>query len=142
MAARANNMRQASREDIRRNALGRRLDAEQTQRLIDQLVRARWLRPAEMEPSIGRPPRRWVPEQPIFYPALSEAYAVKIARDWNVAASGKGYVTRFQIADEFLARYQVQEAGGSDHREYWIPAENLGAFNEAIVGEIEIVSEY
>ncbi|WP_216590442.1 hypothetical protein [Streptomyces brasiliscabiei] len=28
------------------------------------------------------PPR--LPEQPIFYPVLDEAYAVKIARDWNV----------------------------------------------------------
>jgi hypothetical protein len=25
------------------------------------------------------------------------------------------------------------------HREYWIPAEDLGAFNAAIVGEIEVV---
>jgi hypothetical protein len=39
------------------------------------------------------PPR--FPEQPIFYPVLSEAYATKIARDWNVPASGAGYVTRF-----------------------------------------------
>ena len=39
------------------------------------------------------PPR--LPGQPIFYPVLSEEYARKIARDWNVPASGKGYVTRF-----------------------------------------------
>ena len=41
------------------------------------------------------PPR--LVEQPIFYPVLSEEYAVKIARDWNVAANGAGFVTRFQI---------------------------------------------
>ena len=86
------------------------------------------------------PPR--LPEQPIFYPVLSEAYAVKIARDWNVPASGKGYVTRFLVAKTLLDRYRVQEAGGKDHREYWIPAEDLGAFNEAIIGEIEIVAEF
>jgi hypothetical protein len=86
------------------------------------------------------PPR--LPEQPIFYPVLTEAYAVKIARDWNVAASGKGYVTRFQVANEFLARYRVQQAGGKDHLEYWIPAEDLAAFNEAIVGKIEVVGEF
>jgi hypothetical protein len=39
------------------------------------------------------PPR--LPDQPIFYPVLTEGYAVKIARDWNVPASGAGYVTRF-----------------------------------------------
>ena len=31
------------------------------------------------------PPR--LPDQPIFYPVLSEDYAAKIARDWNVPAS-------------------------------------------------------
>jgi hypothetical protein len=86
------------------------------------------------------PPR--LPEQPIFYPVLSEAYAVKIARDWNVAASGKGYVTRFRVARRFLDRYEVQEAGGKMHREYWIPAEDLPAFNGALVGKIEVVAEY
>ena len=29
------------------------------------------------------PPR--LPEQPIFYPVTTEAYAIKIARDWKVA---------------------------------------------------------
>jgi len=39
------------------------------------------------------PPR--LPDQPIFYPVLSEDYAVKIAQDWKVPASGAGHVTRF-----------------------------------------------
>jgi hypothetical protein len=86
------------------------------------------------------PPR--LPEQPIFYPVLSEEYAVKIARDWNVPASGAGYVTRFRVRCSFLARYQVQEAGGRAHREYWIPAEDLSAFNEALVGEIEVIAAF
>jgi hypothetical protein len=86
------------------------------------------------------PPR--LPEQPIFYPVLSEEYAVKIARDWNVPASGAGYVTRFQVRKDFLDAWQVQEAGGRAHREYWIPAEELDAFNAAIVGEIEVVREF
>jgi len=86
-------------------------------------------------------PRR-LPEQPILYPVLSEAYAVKIARDWNVPASGGGYVTRFLVAKSFLDRYQVQEAGGKDHLEYWISAEDLGAFNKAIIGQIEVVAEF
>ena len=30
------------------------------------------------------PPR--LPYQPIFYPVLTEAYAVQIARDWNTKA--------------------------------------------------------
>jgi hypothetical protein len=86
------------------------------------------------------PPR--LPEQPIFYPVLSEEYARKIARDWNVPASGKGYVTRFCVLKALLDKYQVQEAGGRSHLEYWIPAEELAAFNAAIIGEIEVIAEY
>jgi hypothetical protein len=83
-----------------------------------------------------------LPEQPIFYPVLSEDYAIKIARDWNVPASGCGYVTRFKVRRAFLLRYDVQEAGGRAHQEYWIPAEDLDASNEAIVGEIEVTAEF
>jgi hypothetical protein len=86
------------------------------------------------------PPR--LPDQPIFYPVLSEAYAVKIARDWNVPASGSGFVTRFQVRRSFLANYSVQQAGGSAHMEYWIPSEEMTAFNAAIIGEIEVVAEF
>jgi hypothetical protein len=86
------------------------------------------------------PPR--LPEQPIFYPVLSENYAVKIARDWNVKASGAGYVTQFQVRTSFLAAYEMQTAGGSAHLEYWIPAQDLDAFNAAIVGSIEVVAVF
>ena len=41
------------------------------------------------------PPR--LPEQPIFYPVLNEEYAIQIARDWNAAHDGAGYVTRFRV---------------------------------------------
>jgi len=86
------------------------------------------------------PPR--LPDQPIFYPVLTEDYAIKIARDWNVPASGSGFVTRFQVKRSFLNHYAVQEAGGRSHLEYWIPAENLSAFNAAIVGNIEVVHSF
>jgi hypothetical protein len=86
------------------------------------------------------PPR--LPKQPIFYPVLTEDYAVKIARDWNVPASGLGHVTRFRVRQCFIERYDVQEAGGRSHLEYWIPAEDLDAFNAAIVGLIEVVHSF
>jgi hypothetical protein len=86
------------------------------------------------------PPR--LPEQPIFYPVTTEDYAIKIARDWNVPADGNGYVTRFTVRSDFLAQYEVQEAGGRAHREYWIPAEDLPAFNSAIIGRIEVVKTF
>ena len=86
------------------------------------------------------PPR--LPEQPIFYPVLTEDYAVRIARDWNVPASGSGFVTRFHVKRSFIDRYEVREAGGRSHLEYWIPAEDLDAFNAAILGVIEVVKSF
>jgi hypothetical protein len=56
------------------------------------------------------PPR--LPEQPIFYPVLSEEYAIKIARDWNVPASGRGYVTRFRVRK---SRGIPLTTGAADH---------------------------
>ncbi len=86
------------------------------------------------------PPR--LPDQPIFYPVLNEDYAVRIARDWNVPASGVGYVTRFEADSAFLARYPVRQAGGRTILELWVPAEELAEFNRHIVGLIEVVREF
>ncbi|MGV3553556.1 ADP-ribosylation/crystallin J1 [Rhizobium sp.] len=86
------------------------------------------------------PPR--LPDQPIFYPVLSKEYAVKIARDWNVARSGSGFVTKFEVRNDYLSGYAIQKAGGNAHQEYWIPAEDLSRFNEAIVGVIEITESF
>lgn len=88
------------------------------------------------------PPR--LSDQSIFYPVLNEAYATQIARDWNAKHNQDkvGYVTRFRVRTEFLNRYEVQAVGGSEHQEYWIPAEELEELNRNIVGEIEIIAEY
>ncbi len=86
------------------------------------------------------PPR--LPEQPIFYPVMKEAYAVQIARDWNVKNSGAGFVTRFAVESDFLKRYLVQTVGSSLHQELWVPAEELDEFNRHIAGLIEVVAEF
>lgn len=88
------------------------------------------------------PPR--LPEQPIFYPVLNQRYAAEIAGRWNTKdpASGfKGYVTRFEVDDAFLARYEVHTVGRSYHQELWVPAGELGEFNRRILGKIEIIAE-
>src|SRR3954469_10572690 len=89
------------------------------------------------------PPR--LPEQPIFYPVLSEEYARQIARDWNTKDERSGfvgYVLRFSVRNEFLKSYQVHTVGSFEHQEYWIPAGDLIRLNENIVGSIEVISEY
>ena len=77
-----------------------------------------------------------------FYPVLNEAYAIQIARDWNVKDSGAGYVTRFRGRRDFVTKFQAQTVGDSSHQELWIPAEELTAFNDNIVGEIEVIAEF
>jgi hypothetical protein len=86
------------------------------------------------------PPR--LPDQPIFYPVCNEEYARQIASRWNTQGGKVGYVTRFAVRTDFLAKYDVQIVGSRVHAEYWIPAEELEAFNDAIVGVIEVVSEH
>ena len=92
--------------------------------------------------------RRFPPRlfwQPIFYPVLDLDYATQIARDWNTrdAASGFcGFVTRFAIDAEFVARYEVHRVGSANALELWVPAMELAAFNSAIVGPIEVIAEY
>ena len=88
----------------------------------------------------GFPPR--LPDQPIFYPVISEDYAAKIARDWNRPRSGSGFVTKFKVRKDYLDGYPVREAGGRAHLEYWIPAEDMDRFNAAIVGTIEVTKSF
>lgn len=86
------------------------------------------------------PPR--LPDQPIFYPVMNQPYAEQIAREWNVPESGSGFVTRFEVEAEYVARYEVQIVGGAIHQELWVPAEELDEFNRHIVGCIEVVAEF
>jgi hypothetical protein len=86
------------------------------------------------------PPR--LPDQPFFYPVLNEEYATQIARDWNTRDGGSGYVLRFQVDGDFLARYTVRTVGARVHQEYWIPAEDLDEFNRNLVGSIELVVSF
>ncbi len=88
----------------------------------------------------GFPPR--LPDQPIFYPVTNEEYAVQIARDWNVPASGSGHVTRFVVDSTFLSRYPLQQVGGATHRELWIPAEDLEEFNSHLLNRIKVIRSY
>jgi hypothetical protein len=89
---------------------------------------------------IGFPPRK--PEQPFFYPVMNEAYATQITKDWNVKQYGIGYVTQFDVRKEFLAQFEVQNVGGHQHNELWVPAEQMDEFNANIVGKIKVISKF
>ncbi len=86
------------------------------------------------------PPRlEW---QPIFYPVLDEGYASEIAEKWNTrdeAGNYLGFVTKFNVNEEIVNRYPAQNVGARNHNELWVPSEELDDFNDAIVGEIEVI---
>lgn len=86
------------------------------------------------------PPR--LPEQPFFYPVMNEEYAIQIARDWNVPASGSGFVTKFAVKTEYANKFEIQNVGGEIHNELWVQAEELEEFNSNIVGQIEVTKEF
>lgn len=89
------------------------------------------------------PPRlEW---QPIFYPVMNQAYAEQIAFEWNTndEFSGyAGYVTGFDMPEEYIQQFPVQNVGGNIHNELWVPAEQLEEFNNKIVGEIRVVNSF
>ena len=98
--------------------------------------------PAELELLRATDMRSWpprLPDQPIFYPVLNEAYARQIATEWNIPASGSGYVTRFHLPTAFVRRYPTQQAGGQDKLELWIPADDLAELTHHLVGPIELI---
>ena len=83
--------------------------------------------------------------QPIFYPVLNEAYATRIAREWNTKdpASGFiGHVVRFDVDTEYLQQFPPHRVGGAGIDELWIPAEELEEFNDHIVGQIALHSTH
>ncbi len=89
------------------------------------------------------PPRlHW---QPVFYPVLNEDYAARIASEWNTKDQNSdfvGYVLRFQVVKEYLDRFEPHVVGEKGCVEYWIPAKELGNFNDHIVGPIEVIHEF
>ena len=81
--------------------------------------------------------------QPIFYPVLTREYARDIVTQWNrneAEAGHCGFVTEFEIPDDFVQRYEVRQLGGGPVcRELWVPADELAEFNAHIVGPIRVV---
>ncbi|MEM1035654.1 MAG: hypothetical protein AAGI14_02715 [Pseudomonadota bacterium] len=85
-----------------------------------------------------------LPDQPIFYPVTNEEYAAMIAKNWNVKYNDdkKGYVTKFDVRADVANAYERQVVGGRECEELWVPAEELDAFNEAIIGKIEVIASF
>lgn len=89
------------------------------------------------------PPRlEW---QPIFYPVLNKAYADQIALDWNTKDAFSGYcgfITCFELEAAYLEQFPIENVGGKNHDELWVPAEKLDEFNQHILNNIQVIDAF
>jgi hypothetical protein len=85
------------------------------------------------------PPR--LPEQPIFYPLLTEECGENRTR---LERRGQRRRIRHTFSDQAELRRPLssERSWWRSHQEYWIPAEDLEAFNAAIVGLIEVTGSF
>ncbi len=89
------------------------------------------------------PPR--LPTQPIFYPVLNIHYAKEIAEKWNTKdefSGYVGYVTEFEVDNDYISDFEPHIVGSSMHQEFWVPAEALEDFNQKIITNILILDAY
>lgn len=83
--------------------------------------------------------------QPIFYPVLNFKYAAEIAERWNMGdpdSDGVGFVTEFEIPEDYFRKFPIQTVGLEYHQELWVPAAELEDFNNKIVGEIRVSKSF
>lgn len=83
--------------------------------------------------------------QPIFYPVLNFKYAAEIAERWNMGdpeSDGAGFVTEFDIPEDYFKKFPVQTVGLDHHQELWVPAEQLEEFNDGIVNGIRVSKSF
>jgi hypothetical protein len=53
-----------------------------------------------------------------------------------------GFVTAFEVDADYASKFDVQNVGGFEHNELWVPAEELTEFNQHIVGKIEVLAAF
>jgi hypothetical protein len=125
-----------------RNEIGNVIMLENTRTLYRPVGLAEMQLVLEEEPHVF-PSRK--PEQPFFYPVLAEEYAHQIARDWNTkddTSGHAGFVTQFHVDINYLGQFEEKTVGGLNHKELWIPADDLPQFNQHIRGNIDVISAY
>ena len=54
----------------------------------------------------------------------------------------KGYVTIFEIDDQYYEQFEIHTVGDFYHQELWVSVEELAVFNEHIIGKIQVIHEY
>lgn len=79
--------------------------------------------------------------QSVFYPTYSAVHATQMARDWHTKdpyAGFAGFVTAFDMEEEYLQALPLTDRNGKKRQELKIPSSDLAEFNTHIQGPIRI----
>jgi len=57
-------------------------------------------------------------------------------------SDGVGFVTAFEIPEDYLSRFEIQTVGLKHHQELWVPAEQLDEFNHEIINGIRVEKSF
>ena len=72
-----------------------------------------------------------LPEQSIFYPVLNAKYN----------DDHKGYVTKFEIDDEYFQHFDIHTVGASYQQEIWVLAQAMEKMHQHMIGKIQVICE-
>jgi len=114
---RAQGKRAVSLKDIRRDALGQRLDAAETIHLLETLTRFGWVRekPSNDAPKAGRPVRRWEINPSLFLNAENAGIAeTPLSVTPEGGSAGISAIPAISAPQSLLASERVN--GGGIHR--------------------------
>lgn len=79
------------------------------------------------------------PNRTFIHPVPTDAYARILAASWIVTHVNI-YVVHAFIAKDFIKSYTPRQTDSvGNHKEYWIPRNDIDKLNEAIIGVIETV---
>jgi hypothetical protein len=57
-------------------------------------------------------------------------------------SEGVGFVTEFEIPEDYFRKFPIQTVGLVHHQELWVPAEDLEEFNGKIVNGIRVCKSF
>ena len=91
---------------------------------------------------LSNPPygKSWASEQKNIYLKLNKNYAEMIARQWHLPLYGSAFIIAVELPSSYLKKFAIESFGLAEHRQYCIPAVELGNVNKQLSSKITVVS--
>jgi len=79
-------------------------------------------------------------EQKNIYLKLNKNYAEMIARQWHLPLYGSAFIIAVELPSSYLKKFAIESFGLAEHRQYCIPAVELGNVNKQLSSKITVIS--